>query len=816
MVAQIHGTLQQLSETARLRQELQDAIEQDVYARPAVETPAYDAYPVDQPDTPPTPPPPFDLIKFLLGQANARSDADMLGASNPEDAASDAPLREFIRSTLEEAINSKLPGDEPVLPGLQPDIIDSALVSDLLDGDGSAAAGAAAAAAAAAVSKNQLRESLELVSVTEDTRFTLGGNVNTWHVLPHAAGGGGVHALIALTDNATVMLVLEQNGTYRAVQQLRLTGPITASLTFVQWTAVGHQLDGYVAIAVPGELLFVRVPNDFGKMYVAWRWPLVARVSALLHFQLDGDDRLLVATVTTPAANETAVYAADVYHIDVGERRTWLTQKMPLDAELRAVQFMELGREFVLVLAQTDSVMLQRCGRNGAQSQTPHRFEHLKTIEAPQVGEAIVGFQIGGLAYIAVGGVRPQILRYHRTEFVAQTILSSGWGRVERVLAIPARTYRDDLILLVQHRLAIPGGHAGAVLEALIWTGLAFRTAAVAVPCWLNGVQWRTGIACMLDEDRDAGIAGASVIQRGTEIAVLVPRHRAPSGLFRLAFRLDAVLNPSVGEAATQYSHGDLLERLNAQTDVIADAEAAMLNGLDGDREVTGDWWMAEMLAGELSVDDVGQALEYGEMRFGAVPWTAEEEAVDVAGMLEELDALRRMLDEMEGHLESAATVSVATGGNGQFNVSGLRVLPREKRESAGAEASERNVHVKHLQVDFINEVPVKDFVFLDGDRSLGLDESTVYLDGDDVRVTDAVQLSPVVGGKIGQFHGANVRIAGDVSVGEINGVPFNELMRDVVLVNLDNVLDVLEVTGVRLILCLVVLSLYFCLVERK
>lgn len=811
MVAQIHGSLQQLSETARLRQQLQDAIEQDVYARPAEPVfslpDATTAAVTDDPFDPPiTQPPRFDLIRFLLGQARDLADAElplgvplqqddgMLGAANPSD--TDDQLREFIRSTLAVAINNTLPGDADVLGGLQPDIIDSALVGDLFDDS------AAAATAAAAVSKNQLRESLELVSVTEDTNFTLGGNVNTWHVLQHRAAGvaSGVHALVGITYDASVMLVLEQNGTYQSVQQIELVGPVSASLTFVQWTA-DHQMDGYVVVAVPGELLFVRVRNDLSEMHVAWRWSLLPRVTALLHFQVDGSDRLLVATaIDAPAdapANLTAVYAADIYRFDARAQYTWLTQKIALAAELRAVQFIELGREFVLVLAQTDAVELMRCGRGGSDTQ-PGRFSHLKSIEAPQVGEAIVAFQIGGLTYIAVGGVRPQILRYHRTEFIAQTVLSSSWGRVERVVAIPARTYRDDLIVLVQHRLPIQGGHSGPVLEALIWTGLAFQTAAVAVPCFLNGVQWRTGIACMLDEDRDAGIAGASVIQRGTEISLLVPRQQAPSGLFKLAFRLDAVLNPTVGQAATQYSHGDLLERLNAQTDMIAEAETAVLNGVDGDREVTGDWWVAEMLVGELSVDEAAQSLEYGEMRFGEVPWTPEDAEVDVSGMLDELETLQRMLEELEGQMDTPE-VSVASGGNGQFQLAGLRVLPREKRES-GQEASAQNVHVKHLQVDYINDVPVKDFVFLAGDRSLDLGESDVYLESDDVHVSDEVQLSPIVGDSIGQFNGANVHIAGDVIIGEINGLPFNELMRNVVMVNVDNALDELEVTGVSFI----------------
>lgn len=803
MVAQIHGSLQQLSETARIRQQLQEAIEMDSYAQPAIEPQAeYD----DQSITDATPPA-FDLIRFLLGRSDASdTEGDQLGASNPLEANNDDTLREFIRTSLEQAITKHQPATtDSDLLGLQPAIIDESLVGHLFDDDDPAAP---------LVSKQQLREALELVSVTEDQHFQLGGNVNQWHVLQTAnnIGSGGPHALIGIeAAEATVLLVREQNGTYQTVQQLALgsSGPITASATFVQWTAEA-QLDGYVMVAVTGELLFIRVRNDLSEMHVAWRWSLLPRVTALLHFRADGADRLLLATAID--ANSTAAdgsaYSADVYHLDAHAQQTWLMQKIPIADELHTVQFMDLARENVLIMAQTDSVRLLSCARGG----DAHHFEPFKTVDAPLVGDAVAGFQIGGLAYIAIGGMRPQILRYHRAEFFAQTVLASSWGHVERIVAIPARTYRDDLIVLVQHRLRVEGAEAAAVLEALIWTGLAFQTAAVAVPCRLNdGRQFAEGIGCMLDSDRREGIAGASVIQRGTQISLLVPRERAPSGLFRLEFRLEAVLKPeqkdSEGREASgasgdmQYSHGDLLEQLNAQTDVITEAENALLNSVntaDGGA-VTGDWWVDTMWAGELKIPDAQPALQYRTMQFGAEPWTERDAGVDVAAMLTELDALRRQLEELESEVDSPveAVQQTTGGGNGQFNIDRMRVLPREKRADAETLEPSKNIQVKHLHAEFINDVPVQDFVFVSPDGTLDLSAFDVLLDGDRVQVNKEVQLSPIVGDSHTRFTGANVHIAGDVSVGDINGRSFNDLMREVVLRDVDNVLDAVEVTGV-------------------
>lgn len=796
MVAQIHGSMQQLSETARLRHQLQNAIREDHYARPDFEPVAEDSYAEHQPTTPASIFPKFDLIKFLLGQAERTGEAldfpvqgdDTLGSVLQPSTMTDDPLRDFIRSSLEGVIY--LPGDSAVLQGLRPDLIDSGFVNDLFDPN-------AGSSAAGPMSKQQLRESLELVAVTEDTTFTLGGNVIAWHSLQSAVTPG-VHALVGITDNATVQLVLEQNGTYREVQQIRVDdGPVMASLTFAQF--FNKQLNGYVVLAVPGELLFISVNHDMTAMRIVWRWSILCRVTALLHFQIDGVDALLVGNAGGANVTDAEQHSADVYHFDVRTQQTWLAQKIPLQAELHAVQFMELGREYVLVFAQKNTVEMLRYARNT--DSTAKRFVHFKTVESPSVA-SIACFQIGGLTYIAIGGLRAQILRYHRDEFYAQTILASGWGLVEHIVAIPARTYRDDLIVLVQHRLQVDGGRPGAVLEALIWNGVAFQTAAVAVPCWLHSQQVQTGITCVLDEERDEGIEGASVIQRGTNISLLVPRLQAPSGLFTLTFRLTAVLNPTVGR--TQYSHDDLLERLNAQTDVITDAETALLTA---DRDVTGDWNIDHLIVGALSVDDVQQNLQFNQLHVGDAVWTADDAQIDVEALLGELEATRKRLDELEAQIDAPTVVSMVSAGNGQFSTDSLRVLSRQRRsgEADGDQVQHHDkMHVQHLQAEFINGVPVNEFVFLSDGNSLDLGECRVYLDSDEVRVDEAVVLAEPLAllgdAEEPDLSDGNMHIAGDVNIGEINGVPLDELFRNIVLVNVPNALDTVEVTGVSLL----------------
>lgn len=828
MVAQIHGSIQQFSETARIRQQLNEAIQEDYYARPAV-YPAppvnVDPYTAPPPDdsneandyyntvAPPLAPffPKFDLIKFLLGQAEQNpdlhpifpqnDDAASLGAAMTPNANAEDTLSHFIRTSFAEAI--KAPGNEQLAALNRTGLVDHLLMAD---GGGEAS-----------VSKNQLRETLELVSVTEDTGFTLGSNVNAWHVLQNSAGNAVMHGLIGITDDATVILVIEQNGTYQRVHEINVgtSGPVLASQTFVQWSAAASQLNAYVIVAVPGELLFIAADTHHGRLRIAWRWAIVRQVTALLHFQIDGyGDILLMATANARHAGndttEAVAYSADLYHFDVSEQHTWLTQKIAVPVALRSVQYMEVGRDSLLVYALNGTVEMMRREYDGVGAPQQHRFVHFKTIDAPHV-TTVACFQIGGLAYVALGGSRPQILRYHRGDFYAQTILASSWGVVELFLAIPARTYRDDLIVLVQHRVQIDGGRVAPVLDALIWNGLAFETAALAVPCWLNGVRIREGVTCVLDELRDAGLRGANVLQRGTNIALLVPREHAPSGLFTLTFRLDAVQSPALLQAQTPYRHGDLLQRLNGQTDVISDAELALLNAVDegGDREVTGDWNVERMMVAELVIDDVEQLL-YKEFRFGEVLWTAEDSAVDLDSMWAALDASRLELADLEQQLNSPA-MRVTLPSNGHFTTDRLRVLPHRKRRQGdravagdGAEPM-RAMRVEHLQAEFINGRSVEEFVFVDETGALDLGDSDVYLDSDDVQVTNGVEIigagraedNPADVGLVESIDG-NMQIAGDLNVGTINGRDFQDLMQNIVLVNVPNTLDVVEVAGVK------------------
>lgn len=773
MVSQIHASLQMLTETSHIHQQVQDAIRDQTYARPGFVNGDGEAAaaPPSSKETSSFAFPKFDLIKFLVGHAEKTDQVgavlkpDDVGASSAETSgASDDRIRDFLRSSLEEV----------TIEGLNTNVIDSEYVNHLMGKSENAVA----------ISKHQNRENLHLVSVHEDATFTLGHNVSIWHTQIGTSEKN--HALLGVTDRS-LLLLLENNGTYIRQQEILVNTSIFASTTFMKWN--GKEMDEFALLAVENEIQFVQIWTESGRMEVVWKWNVLRAVKVILYFQIEGQDTLLlINAIPSKNTNNQTHYSADIYSFELGARQMWLLQKIPLDHAAENAHFMEMGREYVIVFPQQNSVELFRYSRS---VDINHKFVHLKSIESPKV-RAVACFQIGGLSYIAIGGQKPQILRYHRQQFYSQTILSTSWGIVEHILPIAARTYRDDLILLVQHRVWFDGGHSVPALEALIWNGDAFVTAALSVPCYFNGVLFESGITCVLDAERDVGIEGASVIQRGTNISLLVPRFEAPSGLFFLSFRLDPVDNPVVSQE--QHTSFELLQKFNAQTDVISAAETVLLNSVDSPTKFTVDWTVEDLETGVVQVDDLSQ-LKYAEFWLGDTRMTAVDLEADLPAMLGLLEQYTKEVDELERQAMDSPSVSLHSAGNGQFKMDGYRLL-REKRND---KARMPTLNVKNLQVEYINDIPVKDFVFADANGDIDLSGSDVILDNE-IAVDGEIKLANQTNAQLGEALDSSnltVHVTGNVTVDSINGIDFNEFLSNLVMVNLPNTLENLVVEGV-------------------
>lgn len=360
---------------------------------------------------------------------------------------------------------------------------------------------------------SQTRETLEMKSITEDMRFKIGENVIEWKTLQRHHQEA--HALIGLTKGG-IALVLEKSNTYTLETEIPLIEPIYFT-TLTHWNHTSAAVEGVVIVATEHEIVFLRVNEAMTTMEAFWMWPVYKKSQYIKYFELDGAPTLMLVAGTS----------VNFYRLDFVGRVSYLRESFQLNYPATTAALVTSGHETFVCFPQKSLVVVYKY--------TDNRFKRFTQIETENA-DTLSAFEMGGYSYLAIGGAKPKILRYHRGDFHDQTILAQSWGFVEHFLPIPARTYRDDLILLIQHRVAY-GTHDHSYVEALIWNGRAFD-AALTVPCYVNQVKSPIGMACMLDVEREEGILGATVFQRNRTISILVPRLNAPSGLFDLEIEL--------------------------------------------------------------------------------------------------------------------------------------------------------------------------------------------------------------------------------------------------------------------------------------
>ena len=284
--------------------------------------------------------------------------------------------------------------------------------------------------------------------------------------------------------------------------------------SFKVWDDATEKMLNILVVASDHNLLWYQLNNQ--SLELIWNITLHSKVLSTMQFNMNQKNILLLTTTDGQAR---------FYQFELPTQQFWMTQMIHLEVPTSSMTSLEAGQDFVVAFVQNSSVSVYKY-------QNLH-FEHLTEIQAANV-TAISGFRIGGNSYLAVGGDEPKILRFLMGQLVLQSIFSETFGFIEAFLPIMARTYRDDLILLVQHRVQYPT-HSTSMLEALIWNGLAFDSANM-VTCHTADLSEPFGLNCLLDYEREEGLSGATFIKSGQNISLLVPRHEAQSGLYKVNF----------------------------------------------------------------------------------------------------------------------------------------------------------------------------------------------------------------------------------------------------------------------------------------
>lgn len=782
-------TSQQLKETAELRKEINDAVKHGFYVHSASEVknmnqkssenlqPQY--YPTEYyaPPTTPAPLPPpsqfnwpvlptFDdfYAKFWQGLFGPRQLGKEQSLGSVRSDFSYVPDEQPSVSADEQLINHLPNINVPAIDGMGHDAADDndksmermmaksaeqmrlqGIVSNTVESY-------ANSEEAPSIEENQAREELNITSVTEDMRFNIGENVIAWQTLQRNKRES--HALIGIT-NQSVILVLETNGKFKLQVEKHLLSKPTYFVTFTYWNETQQSIDGIVIVSIQHEIVFLRVNEAMDKMEVIWIWPTNNIATYLHHLMLDNADTLLIITDLHGGS------AASLYRFNMNEEVFFLRQSLSLKNRARNMALIQNGYDTFMCFPQTGHAVIYKYHKE--------HFRYYTQIESHNA-TILSAFEMGGYSYLTIGGSNAKILRYHRGTFQDQTILSKRWGNVEFFLPVSARTYRDDLILFVQHRIDY-GLHTNAYLEALIWNGQAFHSA-LQVPCYVGEHVSDIGLGCMLDEYRDLGIIGATTFQHNRSISILVPRHEAPSGLFDLEIDL-------LPAASTLNEH--LLELLSEVIIMLDIREQVLVEARDLIENFPKSA-MDEVTIRNQDLDVIyTQQLDLGTL----IPTQGIFLGTDDLITEEEVDEFLRVLSETETNLQS------------------LEELKRNKREDQNVikHLHLKSVNVSELNVRFINDIPAEELVFVE-DENLKLD-GTIVLNQ---------PIAPEFVGRsydgtnqlLGEETPDSTHITGDLHFEEINGIKWKDFINQVVLKHLPNTIDDMEVNGVSFIFAFV------------
>ncbi len=775
----IPPTHQQLAETLNLRNIINNAVRTNTYAVGGSES-----------NVSPKRPKPFSWFMNLLASQSSKNVASSNGDEDDE-LGSEKQINEVGSDT-------NLPANSNEADGIKSNLIDSAIIARLESKPFTIS------------QKTVQREQLELISIEEASNFPYGQNVRSWITIESGANHG--NGLIGISSSSLV-LIANRNETYEIVEELDLKSQIRCFTNYEYWNETSKSVHELIIVEIANQLLFISTRDDLSGMTIVWQWTIQSRLDTLIHFTYESSDILLM--INAPHDIDFNGISADIYKFDLQSRHTWLVQRISLNDSCKSVAVINTYRELILCFAQNNTVELHKTD----QQENTRAFKYFSSIEAKDV-QKVSGFQMGGFSYLGTTGVEPKIFRYHRGGFVPQTILSRRWGLVEFIFPIPARTYRDDLILLVQHRINM-GTHTVTVVEALVWNGESFDVS-LSVPCRINSEILSFGMTCLLDYDRDSGIDGLSIIQNGNSISLIVPRIEAPSSLFRLKFQLQSFDSPTTTvvkdfEITSKY----IEETTKYQNEVMAAGTDALTHGLNVNRnDVNGMWNLSTVTAGSLIVNEAA-VWKIDEIFIGNEKWMEDDLNANVADLWKILQQIKMDVDLLEQQFAENPNVVerernspihyVPVVANGKFDTERIIKGERRTKRTDGTEnhMKFKELNVKHIQVDYINDIPINDITFinngiLDSVNSLIVEDSLNVLNA--VEVSSDRRMETVVGESItsdrhlsDKFTSAdNVHLTGDVLVDLINGVVWQDFVHQIVMRNLPNLLDKLIVVGVR------------------
>ncbi|GAB0091527.1 female sterile (1) nasrat [Sergentomyia squamirostris] len=571
------------------------------------------------------------------------------------------------------------------------------------------------------------REVLHLASVEEDFSFDLGENVILWKTLqPRKIGK---HCLIGIT-NSSVVLLKETEGHYEFISELELPSTPTCLEGFVQWDAADEAAEGIALVSVANELLWIDLGTNFDNLTISWRWYLHKNLTEVDFFSLMDEPMVILISEPSIAGGKTS---ADIYRFDYVAKDFWLVQTIPLHVPSTSIAVLEDGSDLIIAIPQKKTTVLFKYLK---ESNFNRHFKHFMDLSSEDVVH-VASFRIGGHSHLAIGGTKPQIWRLEDNTMQSVEIRHDHLGRVDFWLPIVATTYRDDLILLVQHSVQLET-HTVTKLEVLIWNG-EFFTIQLNVPCILDDIQSRFGISCMLDFDRERGLEGSTIIRHGKNISILVPRDNADSGLFVINMEMKMAYHPEqehLEEFKLMYDYFNTLT--DYKDGVLKEAIDTIENAVKVNEfnKISAHWTVKSLETSmfEYTEDQV----KFGQdntISVGWKNWTMDDFELDVPTIAQAVEHIDNGLNKIvsdaveryrkRDNANSPSTFLGSIFSNGQLSTRNMYILNEENHPPEDHQSSDHrdkrqiisNLTVKYLEVETIDGIPVSDFVFATDDK---------------------------------------------------------------------------------------------------
>lgn len=168
-------------------------------------------------------------------------------------------------------------------------------------------------------------------------------------------------------------------------------------------------------------------------------------------------------------------------------------------------------------------------------------FKTFATIEIPNL-QLISTFEFNAKNYLFAAGSELHLYQI-TSEEVSEIAVSGNYGQITHMLPMKITSYRDDIVILIEHRLNFTTHHA-AYVNVLYFHDGNFKTHE-EVPCWYYR-ELNHGLECLVEEDTDLGINGGIGLEfmRVDKNRLLLPRLKSDSELFSLEYKLLEHPNP--------------------------------------------------------------------------------------------------------------------------------------------------------------------------------------------------------------------------------------------------------------------------------